>query len=254
MDFPIHHLMDEQACYDWLVRVLHPRGLSCPRCGRSDRLGVHRRQREPVLDYQCGHWRCVFNAFTGTDLHHARRRPSQLVLILRGVSQGQTTARLARELRASRGQLLEFRHRPPVFGIVGRSSHELHLDVARSNAITELRPLVLAGSRTGSTINSDDCLAYRCLPEYGRQHQMVKHNARPREFARDDDGDGIREVHNNTSEGTWTGLRNFLRPFRGVNKCYLQQYVAVFEWGYNLKRVNDGFLRILLGTSTAEGP
>ena len=45
------------------------------------------------------------------------------------------------------------------------------------------------------------------------------------EWARDDDGDGIREVHNNTQEGIWTGLRNFLRPFRGVNKVYLHQYV-----------------------------
>jgi hypothetical protein len=40
--------------------------------------------------------------------------------------------------------------------------------------------------------------------------------------ARDDDGDGegIREVHINTSEGFWVGLRNFLRPFRGVNKVF----------------------------------
>jgi transposase-like protein len=30
-------------------------------------------------------------------------------------------------------------------------------------------------------------------------------------------------------------LRNFLRPFRGVHKKYLAQYVAVFEWAYNLK-------------------
>lgn len=144
--------------------------------------------------------------------------------------------------------------RPPVFGIVGRTSHELHLDVARSNAMAQLRPLVLAGSRPGAIVNSDDCLAYRRLPQYGHPHWMVKHNAHPREFARDDDGDGIREVHNNTSEGTWTGLRNFLRPFRGVNKCDLQQYVAIFEWGHNLKRVNDRFLRVLLGVSTTGGP
>ncbi|MBX6316079.1 MAG: hypothetical protein IRY99_24675 [Isosphaeraceae bacterium] len=45
---------------------------------------------------------------------------------------------------------------------------------------------------------------------------------------RDDDSDGVREVHVNTLEGLWTGLRNFLRPFRGVNKGYLYQYVAMF--------------------------
>ena len=60
------------------------------------------------------------------------------------------------------------------------------------------------------------------------------------EWARDDDGDGVREVHDNTLEGLWTGLRNFLRPFRGVNKVYLHQYVAMFEWGYNVKRATPG--------------
>ena len=62
----------------------------------------------------------------------------------------------------------------------------------------------------------------------------------------DDDGDGIREVHDNTLEGLWTGLRNFLRQFRGVSKHYLKQYVAIFQWAYNLKRVTVEFLRSLL--------
>ena len=50
MDFPVADLMDERACYDRLVSVLHPRGLACPGCGAADRLGVHRRHRDPVLD------------------------------------------------------------------------------------------------------------------------------------------------------------------------------------------------------------
>ena len=76
------------------------------------------------------------------------------------------------------------------------------------------------------------------------------------EWARDDDGDGIREVHDNTLEGIWTGLRNYLRTFRGVNKEYLDQYVAIFQWAYNIKAVTPGFLRTLLGSSanTYSGP
>ena len=62
----------------------------------------------------------------------------------------------------------------------------------------------------------------------------------------DDDGDGIREVHDNTLEGLWTGLRNFLRQFRGVSKHYLRQYVAIFQRAHNLKRVTVEFLRSLL--------
>ena len=50
MDFPITDLMDEQACYDRLVGWLHPDGMTCPRCHQHDRMVVHRRGRDPVLD------------------------------------------------------------------------------------------------------------------------------------------------------------------------------------------------------------
>jgi hypothetical protein len=30
MIFPISELLDEQRCYDFLLRVLHPEGLHCP--------------------------------------------------------------------------------------------------------------------------------------------------------------------------------------------------------------------------------
>jgi transposase-like protein len=111
MDFPVSELMDEQACYDYLVSVLHPRGLACPGCGAKEGLGVHRRHRAPVLDYQCGGCGRVFNAFTGTPLAGTSRPPSQLVMILRGVSKGQSTAGMSRELKCSRAHLLALRHR-----------------------------------------------------------------------------------------------------------------------------------------------
>jgi transposase-like protein len=111
MDFPLSELMDEQACYEKLVKLLHPKGLRCPRCGRDDRMRVHRRHRDPVFDYRCGRCGRVFNAWTGTQFQKSHRRPSEILLILRGISQGQTTAGLARELKGSRGHLLELRHR-----------------------------------------------------------------------------------------------------------------------------------------------
>lgn len=63
-----------------------------------------------------------------------------------------------------------------------------------------------------------------------------------KEWARDDDGDGIREVHVNSKEGGWTGLRNFLRPFRGVHKRYLSGYVAIQEFAVNNKAVSPAFI------------
>jgi transposase-like protein len=111
MDFPIAALMDEGACYRKLVDLLHPHGLTCPRCGRADGLGVHRRHRAPALDYQCPACGRVFNAFTGTALHGTHRSCAELMLVLRGVCQGVPTARLARELGCDRPHLLRLRHR-----------------------------------------------------------------------------------------------------------------------------------------------
>jgi transposase-like protein len=111
MDFPIADLMDEDACYARLMTWLHPDGLACPRCGANDGLHVHHRHRGPVLDYRCRGCRRVFNAYTGTALQGTKRRPVQLVLIVRGFAQGVPTAQLARELGCDRSELLAFRHR-----------------------------------------------------------------------------------------------------------------------------------------------
>ena len=111
MDFPITDLMDERACYERLVGWLHPGGLACPRCAEREHLAVHRRHRDPVLDYRCLACRRVFNAFTGTLLQGTRRRPAELVLVVRGVAQGVPTAKLARELGRDRKESLALRHR-----------------------------------------------------------------------------------------------------------------------------------------------
>ncbi|MGH3513512.1 MAG: transposase [Pseudonocardiaceae bacterium] len=111
MDFPISDLLDERACYDRLLGLLHPGGLHCPGCAGADPPGVHRRRRDPVLDYCCRHCGAVFNVFTGTALQGTHRSCAQLLLILRGLAQGVPTAQLARELGCDRAHLLALRHR-----------------------------------------------------------------------------------------------------------------------------------------------
>jgi transposase-like protein len=127
MDFPIGELLDEGACYGYLVRLIHPRGLTCPRCG-SDDLRVHRRTRAPVLDYRCPGCRRVYNAFTYTAFHKMQYRPSRLVLVLRGIAQGAPTARLARELGVSRTHLLTVRHRLQANALAHREAGPLEDD------------------------------------------------------------------------------------------------------------------------------
>ena len=139
--------------------------------------------------------------------------------------------------------------RPPVCGVVGRESGHVRLTVAEHSDSATLQAGVRQASWPMVDVYTDEWQGYNGLPAIGRSHATVGHAAH--EWARDDDGDGIREVHCNTLEGLWTGLRNFLRPFRGVNKVYLYQYVAIFEWGYNVKRATFGFLWALLGVRSA---
>jgi transposase-like protein len=137
------------------------------------------------------------------------------------------------------------RDRPPVCGTVGRESGQARLHVEHRTGRATLEGVVGGSSREGAMVYTDEWRSYDHLPEMGRGHATVCHTIG--EWARDDDGDGIREVHDNTLEGMWTGLRNHLRIFRGVNKEYLHQYVAIFEWSYNLKRATPEFLQALLG-------
>jgi transposase-like protein len=118
VDFPIADLMDQDACYRRLLQWLHPGGLACPRCRGTDAY-VHRRYRAPVLDYRCKGCGRVYNAFTATALRKTRRRPCELVLILRGIARGEPTARLARELNCSRPHLLGLRHKLQANALAG---------------------------------------------------------------------------------------------------------------------------------------
>jgi transposase len=129
--------------------------------------------------------------------------------------------------------------------VTGRRSGRARLRVIGNSNRRTLEALVEAATSPGATVNTDEWRAYGHQPELGRGHVTVHHGAG--EWSRDDDGDGVREVHNNTVEGTWTGLRNFLRPFRGVSKWLLAGYVAMFEWSNNLKRATDDFLATLIG-------
>ena len=133
--------------------------------------------------------------------------------------------------------------RPPVVGVVGRETDQIRLDVVEHSDQKTLNQFVVDMTIRGAMVNTDEWAGYDRLPKSGRGRAAVCHAPGRREWARDDDGDGVREVHNNTLEGFWTGLRNFLRPFRGVNKCFLGQYVAMFEWSYNVKEATTGFLR-----------
>jgi transposase len=143
--------------------------------------------------------------------------------------------------------------RPPIAGVVGRESGEFRSEMLDHADGAELEEVIECTTLEGTVVNTDEWKGYNGLPQMGRVHKTVDHSGPKSTWARDDDGDGVREVHCNTQEGLWTSVRNFLRRFDGVSKWYLAQYQAIFQWGYSIKSVTDEFLRILLGIRPSTG-
>lgn len=110
--------------------------------------------------------------------------------------------------------------------------------------IKEIQPKVEHSTSIKCHLYTDESKAYNGVLSSGRKHSTVKHSEK--EYARDDDGDGINEVHCNSCEGLWTGVRNFIRIFRGVHKRWLAQYIATFENSYNYGHQLEDVLRAMI--------
>lgn len=304
MRFPIQDLLNQEECYQYLLDILHPNGLSCPEGHPlpADQ-APHERQRAPIVKYRCRQCGAVYNLFSGTMLSGTHYDSCTLVLMLRGFAKGASTQMIADELELDYGTVLKWRHRlqaqalvpteaetlpdqeveademyqnagekgeehddpddpprqranprrgrgtyeqdrPVIVGTVGRDSGRLQLTIAPDNRNETLVPLVSAQVAKEASLFSDDAYHFHVVAEAVDTHYALDHNQD--EFARDPDEDGFYEIHSNTIEGIWVGLRNFLRRFRGVHKDYLAQYVAMYEWAFNLKEVTDDFIRLLL--------
>jgi transposase len=128
-----------------------------------------------------------------------------------------------------------------VVGTVGRQTGQCRLRVCAHADGATLRRHVHGFTQLETTCYTDE---WRGYSRVARTRRIVCH--REGEWARDDDGDGVREVHVNTIEGLWTTTRNFLRPFRGVHKKHLKYYLAVCEHRINLKRITPKFIAQLV--------
>lgn len=133
-----------------------------------------------------------------------------------------------------------------VVGVIGRESNQVALRPTRTSGSADLREVVEAATQPTAKVNTDEWRGYNWLDQTAHPHSSVIHDPVQREWARDEDGDGVREVHTNTIEGFWTGLRNFLRPFRGISKRYLSQYLAIYAWGHNLKSLTIDLFKFLM--------
>jgi transposase-like protein len=109
IDFPITELFDDSLCLLWLEQHIHPDGFVCPHCASADR---RRFRIQGYYDaYRCRTCDGYYTLLSGTAFEGSRQHPATLVLLLRGVTKGESTARLARELQLSRQTVHTLRQR-----------------------------------------------------------------------------------------------------------------------------------------------
>jgi transposase-like protein len=109
--------------------------------------------------------------------------------------------------KAGRGTLEK--ERPPVFGMLQRGGQVVITLLANVKQKT-IEPLIKDTIVPRTRVYTDEYSIYARVQSWGYGHKHVNHGRG--EFARDDDGDGVCEVHVNTMEGFWSLLRSWLRP------------------------------------------
>src|SRR5215207_145744 len=129
--------------------------------------------------------------------------------------------------------------RPPIISLVSRQTGEHRYWLCDSASKAICHEIIHQNvPPAGAIVYTDGLASYRGALA---QHGWVNHSIY--EWARDDDGDHVREVHCNTCEGAGAALRTYLRPFRGVHKDNLHLYVVTYETMVNAKCITPEVVR-----------
>src|SRR4051794_8915648 len=105
MIFPIIGLLDDKQSEEWILRHFHPGGLRCPKCGSTEQRVFRQTRTSRLTVYRCSECEGTYNLYSGTLFEKKHLRPSQVVLLLRGVAKGESSMSLSEELGVSRTTL-----------------------------------------------------------------------------------------------------------------------------------------------------
>jgi transposase len=148
-----------------------------------------------------------------------------------------------RRLKAAPGRGTLEKDRPPILGLIQRGGQVVMRMLADVRQKT-IQPIIEAAVAKDARVHTDEYASYARLPAWGYRHKTVRHGRG--EYARDEDGDGFCEIHVNTMEGTWSLLRSWLRPHRGISQEKLPLYLGFFEFVHNARRRGKALLGALV--------
>ena len=154
-------------------------------------------------------------------------------------------------MKGERGRGTLAKEKPPIFGMLQRTGAVMIRMLENVQQVT-IGPLITQTIAKGAVVYTDEFDIYGRLSEWGYTHHTVCHAAG--EYARDDDGDGLHEVHVNTIEGFWSLLRSWLRPHRGISQEKLPLYLGFFEFVPNIRKRGKALLGALIALLVTSGP
>jgi transposase-like protein len=156
-------------------------------------------------------------------------------------SKGRKGRRRRRKGKSGRGTLEK--EKPPVFGMIQRGGQVVSHLLANVQQQT-IEPCIKDTIASGTLVYTDEYSIDARLETWGYDHKSVNHGRG--EYARDEDGDGLCEVHVNTMEGFWSLLRSWLRPHRGISQEKLPIYLGFFEFVHNVRKRGKALLGALI--------
>jgi transposase-like protein len=156
-------------------------------------------------------------------------------------TKGRQGRRRRRTGQGGRGTLEK--ERPPVFGMRQRGGQVVIKMLANVQQKT-IEPCITETIVPGTRVYTDEYSMYARLRAWGYDHKRVNHGRG--EFARDEDGDGLCEVHVHTMAGFWSFWRSGLRPHRGISQEKRRLYLGFFAFVPNVRKRGKALLPALI--------
>ena len=148
-----------------------------------------------------------------------------------------------RRLKGKAGRGTLEKERPPVFGMMQRGG-QVVINMLANGKQKTIEPVIKEPIAPGALVYTDEDGIYARWSLWGYGHKRVNHGRGA--YARDEDGDGLCEVHVNTMEGVWSLLRSWLRPHRGLSPEKLPLSLGCFEFVHNVRKRGKALLPALI--------
>ena len=151
--FPITDLLGQQECDDYLLNTLHPNGFRCPEWHRRPDIqqpALEHKPTAPLTDPITEADEMFQNAGEKGEKHDDPDDPPRC------------------RAHDRPGQGTMDNDRPPILGVVGRTTGHIHLTVSDNTQQATIQPQVEQDTLPTTLLNTDESHAYNHIPDTGR--------------------------------------------------------------------------------------